>query len=251
MERKRKDVSAVGVPRIAGMAAAGFAVAMGLGRLAFTPILPLTTGQAGLSSVAGAHLATANYLGYLAGPVLTLILPRLVSSRILYRCSLVLIAVSLLGMSLTVNELIWLGVRFLAGAASALVFVMIARSAAHHSRAAARHVTGWVYGGIGAGIALSGILILALGSRGSWQQALRVVALASLVLAVPAWLLPLHPAVKRPPTTRTGNQTGVRVQERIVPGFTPLVVSYFCKAPVTSLPARSSSRRSRPVYPAG
>lgn len=209
------------------MAAAGFAVAMGLGRFAFTPILPLMTGQAGLSSTAGAHLATANYLGYLVGPVLTLILPRLVSSRILYRCSLVLIVVSLLGMSITTNELIWLSLRFFAGVASALLFVMIASSAAYHCRAAARHVIGWVYGGIGTGIALSGILILALGSGGSWQHAWWVVALASLVLAVPAWLLPLHPAVKRPPTTRHGNQTGVRLRNRIVPGFAPLVVSYF------------------------
>ncbi len=217
----------VGVPRIAGMAAAGFAVAMGLGRFAFTPILPLMTGQAGLSATAGAHLATANYLGYLVGPVLTLILPRLVSSRILYRCSLVLIVGSLLGMSLTTNELIWLGLRFLAGTASALLFVMIASSAAYHCRAAARHVIGWVYGGIGAGIALSGILILALGTGGSWQLAWWVVALTSLVLAVPAWGLPLHPTIKSSPTTRPGKRSGVRVRNRIVPGFTPLVVSYF------------------------
>jgi predicted MFS family arabinose efflux permease len=209
------------------MAAAGFAVAMGLGRFAFTPILPLMTGQAGLSAAAGATLATANYLGYLVGPVLTLTLPQLVSSRILYRCSLVLIVVSLLGMSLTTNELIWLGLRFLAGAASALLFVMIASSAAYHCRDADRHVTGWIYGGIGAGIALSGILILALGTGPNWRQAWWAVALASLVLAVPAWLLPLHPAIQSPLTTRPGKGPGVRVRPRLVPGFTPLVVSYF------------------------
>jgi len=33
----------------------------------FTPILPLMHAQAGLSASAGAGLATANYVGYLAG----------------------------------------------------------------------------------------------------------------------------------------------------------------------------------------
>jgi predicted MFS family arabinose efflux permease len=128
-------------------------------------------------------------------------------------------------MSLTTTELTWLGLRFLAGAASALLFVMIASSAAYHCRAAPRHVLGWVYGGIGAGIALSGILILALGTGANWQEAWWAVALASLLLAVPAWLLPLHPVVKRPPAIRPGK--GARVRPRIVPGFIPLVVSYF------------------------
>ncbi len=228
------------VPRIAVMAAAGFAVAMGLGRFAFTPILPLMIEQADLSSATGAHLATANYLGYLVGPVLTLFLPRLVSSRLLYRASLVVIVVSLLGMSLTTSEFLWLVLRFLAGAASALMFVMIASSAAYHCRAAARHVVGWIYGGIGVGIALSGILILALGAGGSWQHAWWVVALTSLILAVPAWFLPLHPATQRTPAAVSGKrnrqseqQQGPRqgqqgrVRSRLVPGFSPLVVSYF------------------------
>jgi predicted MFS family arabinose efflux permease len=45
--------------------------------------------------------------------------------------------------------------------------------------------------------------------------------------SVPAWLLPLHPAVRRPPTTGPGKQTSVRLRNFIVPGFAPLVVSYF------------------------
>ncbi|MHA7210130.1 YbfB/YjiJ family MFS transporter [Arthrobacter sp. MDT1-65] len=225
--------TSLSIPRIAVMAAAGFAVAMGLGRFAFTPILPLMIDQAHLSSATGAHLATANYLGYLVGPVLTLILPRLVSSRLLYRASLVVIVVSLLGMSLTTSEPLWLILRFLAGVASALMFVLIASSAAYHCRAAARHVVGWIYGGIGVGIALSGLLILALGTGGSWQHAWWVVALASLILTAPAWFLPLHPATPRKTAPVSGEQALSQGRERrrsrgrLVPGFSPLVVSYF------------------------
>ncbi len=51
------------VTRVAAALAAG----MGVGRFVYTPILPLMHTQAGLSTAAGAHLATANYVGYLLG----------------------------------------------------------------------------------------------------------------------------------------------------------------------------------------
>ena len=51
-------------------AAVGFAslaAAMGIGRFAFTPLLPLMQQAQGLTLAQGAWLATANYLGYLVG----------------------------------------------------------------------------------------------------------------------------------------------------------------------------------------
>src|SRR4051812_35032856 len=50
---------------LSGMLA--LAVAMGIGRFAFTPILPMMQEDAGLGVSEGAWLASANYLGYLAG----------------------------------------------------------------------------------------------------------------------------------------------------------------------------------------
>ncbi|MDV9179012.1 YbfB/YjiJ family MFS transporter, partial [Streptomyces sp. W16] len=47
--------------------AAALAAGMGVGRFVYTPLLPLMHAQAGLSTDAGAHLATANYVGYLVG----------------------------------------------------------------------------------------------------------------------------------------------------------------------------------------
>src|SRR6266850_1440269 len=46
---------------------AALAVPMGVGRFAFTPILPMMQGDAGLSLADGAWLASANYLGTLLG----------------------------------------------------------------------------------------------------------------------------------------------------------------------------------------
>src|SRR3982750_3845117 len=42
-------------------------IAMGIGRFAFTPILPMMQADAGVSIAGGGWLAAANYLGYLGG----------------------------------------------------------------------------------------------------------------------------------------------------------------------------------------
>ena len=54
-------------------AAAALAASMGIGRFAYTPILPLMHTQAGLSAQYGSALATANYAGYLAGALLGIV----------------------------------------------------------------------------------------------------------------------------------------------------------------------------------
>src|SRR5262249_60180010 len=50
---------------LAGLIA--LAVAIGIGRFAFTPILPMMQEDAGVSMALGGWLASANYVGYLAG----------------------------------------------------------------------------------------------------------------------------------------------------------------------------------------
>src|SRR5262245_888003 len=53
-----------------GIAVAGLlalAVAIGIGRFAFTPLLPMMQEDAGLSVADGGWLASANYAGYLLG----------------------------------------------------------------------------------------------------------------------------------------------------------------------------------------
>ena len=53
--------------RVAFAGLAALAVAMGIGRFAFTPLLPMMQDDAGVSLAQGGYLASANYLGYLAG----------------------------------------------------------------------------------------------------------------------------------------------------------------------------------------
>src|SRR3546814_17917255 len=51
------------------------AVAMGIGRFAFTPLWPLMAEDAGLSLAQGGWLASANYAGYLPGALAAVAFP--------------------------------------------------------------------------------------------------------------------------------------------------------------------------------
>src|SRR4051794_2759042 len=55
------------ISRLLGSGIVALAVAMGIGRFAFTPLMPLMLRDGPLSATAGAEWATANYGGYLAG----------------------------------------------------------------------------------------------------------------------------------------------------------------------------------------
>src|SRR5438034_5920563 len=105
---------------LAGLAA--LAVAMGIGRFAFTPLLPMMQQDAGLSLAQGGYLASANYLGYLAGALLTM---RPVRSDVAIRVSLLAIGVSTLAMGMTHGMAAWILWRTMAGMASAWALVHV------------------------------------------------------------------------------------------------------------------------------
>ncbi|UNB53696.1 YbfB/YjiJ family MFS transporter [Mycolicibacterium sp. YH-1] len=166
--------------------AAGLAAAMGIGRFVYTPILPLMTEQAGLSPGSAGGLATANYVGYLAGALAGVAAPRLVRTTATWRMALAAIVASLAAMPLTHNVIAWLAIRVVAGFASAVLFVIAVDWMLDHARGRSAQLPGWGFGGVGVGIALSGALVLLLPAAG-WRAAWWTSAgLAALVAAV-AW----------------------------------------------------------------
>ena len=107
--------------RIALAGLAALAVAMGIGRFAFTPILPMMQQDTGLSVAAGGWLASANYLGYLVGALWAGAMR--VRSVYAIRAGLAVIGVVTLGMAIDAGMLAWLLLRLAAGVASAWVLI--------------------------------------------------------------------------------------------------------------------------------
>lgn len=207
--------------------AAALAAAMGIGRFVFTPILPLMHAQAGLSASTGANLATANYVGYLAGALAGILAPALVRSPALLRAALVVLTGTLTAMPATHDVRLWIALRLLAGAASALVFVIAAASPHGNLRGHPAHLSGWAFGGVGTGIALSGLLVLGLHSVADWRVAWWASAALAALFTAGAWHL--RPATAPEAGTTApgvGGPAAERSTTRTRRWFTTLFVSY-------------------------
>jgi predicted MFS family arabinose efflux permease len=181
-----------------GLAGAlALAVAMGIGRFAFTPLLPLMQREGLLGSGGGAALAAINYAGYLLGALSAARLAthprRLVLGSLLATAAVTAAAGVLHGLTA------WLLLRGLAGVLSAWVMVGVSSWAigtlARRGRADAG---GWVYAGVGLGIAAAGALAWVLGAEGSallWQR-LGLLALAAAVAVALCWRVEASPPAR-------------------------------------------------------
>jgi hypothetical protein len=201
-------------------AAAALAAGMGVGRFVYTPILPLMHAQAVLSAGAGADLAAANYVGYLVGGIVGTFLPRLVRSSTALRGCLVVLTASLAAMPLIHTTVVWLLLRLCADTTSALIFVIAVSSLLSHLRDNPAHLPGWAIGGVGAGMALSGLLVLILRTIADWQAAWWASAGLAAPLASPSWQLRPEPVPQQAPST-----SGTRKHEPAHPSLVHRAVS--------------------------
>ena len=181
----------VGSTIVVTIGLASLAAAMGIGRFAFTPLMPLMQETLGLSLVQGTWLATANYAGYFIGALSTFLLaPR---AGAWSRWGLLTVAGSTAAMGLTSSFGIWLALRFVAGTGSAFVLVGVSSWAlAHLASNDKLHASGVVFSGVGIGVMASGVVALVAGIVHADPAALWILlgALCAAV-AVAGWK-PLH-----------------------------------------------------------
>lgn len=176
--------------------AVSLSVAMGIGRFAFTPLLPMMLHDGLIDINGGSLLATANYVGYLAGALFCMVLPRIV--RLFTHKSIInsvmvrvmLVATTLLTFAMAANlPYAWLVFRFLSGVISAGGFVYTAGwCLGRLEELGASSLGGVIFTGPGAGIALSGgaAYFIALGGGSSTFSWIGFGILASVLTAL-AW----------------------------------------------------------------
>ena len=223
------------------------AVAMGIGRFAFTPLLPLMMRDGQLDAAGGAELAAANYLGYLVG---ALSAGRLAGQPLrLVRWCLPAIAVLTAAAGLVHSPLAWGLLRFGAGVGSA--WAMVGISAWALTLLAQRGqggLGGLVFAGVGAGITLAGLLAwwaVAASASALW---LLFGAVALLLSGLVLWLVrgaggPCNASAGRAASSGVSAPAGPTNPTNPLPtGSWPLVICYAAFGfgyilPATFLPA--------------
>ncbi|TDG09698.1 YbfB/YjiJ family MFS transporter [Paraburkholderia guartelaensis] len=161
------------------------AVALGVGRFAFTPLLPLMLHGGALDLRHGGWLASLNYAGYFVGAISCVAL-RMAPAKIV-RAGLVTTVLLTLAMGLTQQFWIWAVVRFVAGAVSAWTFVFASQWGLRRlAQLGANEWGGVIYTGPGVGIIATGLFVSAaggLGARTGWIG----FGLISALLAAVVW----------------------------------------------------------------
>ena len=181
--------------RIAWAGMAALAVAMGIGRFAFTPLLPMMLHDGVVDIAAGSWLATANYFGYLIGALLFMSLPWLgrrlgpvPGHALLVRGGLVATVLLTAGLVLP-WPLLWPTLRFGAGVASALVFLGTTNWCMGRLMELGHPALGGlIFCGPGVGIVLTGLSASAMVAAG-WTAASgwAVFAVLAVLMSAAVW----------------------------------------------------------------
>ena len=176
---------------LAGTAA--LALAMGIGRFAYTPILAFMMIELGLTATEGGLIASWNFVGYCVGSLIP-ILPLFNGYLKIWFFAAVatsILTTALMGLPLDVTFLAL--IRFVSGIASAftLIFgtslILPSIQALGKISISTRHFVG-----VGLGMAISSIVVSSMGAFNFyWDELWYGVAIAALILALPVIVLSL------------------------------------------------------------
>jgi predicted MFS family arabinose efflux permease len=180
------------------------AAGVGVGRFVYTPILPPMVEALSLSKSQAGLIASANFVGYLAGALLAAM--RLAGSRRAWLLgSLAVNTVCLAAMGLTTSMPAFLALRLMAGIVSAFILVLSSALVLERLASSGKSALSAVhFAGVGIGIAVSAALVPMFAEwRMMWFAGAVVTAIAGIAVA---FLIDPDPApieVARETTPRT------------------------------------------------
>ncbi|MBR7916135.1 YbfB/YjiJ family MFS transporter [Burkholderia vietnamiensis] len=226
----------------------GLAVALGVGRFAFTPLLPLMLADGSIGLPAGSWLASANYAGYFVGALSCAALP--VAPARMVRFGLA--ATVLLTAAMGVGHLLpaWLAVRFVAGVVSAWTFVFVSQWGLR--RLAELHAPEWsgvIYAGPGVGIVLTGLIGGALAGHRAAPGWLGFAALSALLSAAIWRTFGRGPAPVAPAAAAAASvvPTAHAPAAAVTPAAVPATAAPATAVPATAVPATAAPPTAAPA----
>lgn len=201
------------------------AIVMGVGRFYYTPLLPLMQRDYGFGPDIAGIVAAANFAGYLAGSLMATFISRGAPRLAAFRIGIVASIVTTFAMGLTDDLALWLVLRTVSGLASAFAMIAAAGMVAEAlAGIGAEARLSWMFGGVGIGIAGSGLLVHFaapfIDSAGLWMAAGLLTAILAPIVFIEIGERDL-PATLRAPDPR-------RRVPRPLP-FWPLMLNYSCE----------------------
>lgn len=162
-------------------------VGIGLGRFAYTPLIPALIAAEWFEASVVFYLGAANLAGYLAGAVLARPMAARWAPGTVLRLMMVLATLSAFASATPVSFWWFFAWRFVAGLTGGVLMVLAASTVLPHVPAARRGLAGGViFTGVGLGIAASGTLVPLMLEVGLMQTWIGLGALSAL-LTVSAW----------------------------------------------------------------
>lgn len=219
---------------LAAAGAAVLALTMGIGRFAYTPMLPPMLQAGGLSLAQAGFIASANFLGYLAGALLAMH-GAFARQRVRWlRVGVVLSVLTTLAMALDAGALGWAILRFAGGVASAFVLVYVSGMIFDVAVRTRRPMLGsLLYAGVGFGIALSAIVVFlgrtaGLGAGPLWAA----MGVLAGILAISPWSrLIIEPAPARDRNaSASASPAASRALQQLILGYGCLGFGYVITA---------------------
>ena len=226
----------------------GFSIllfSMGIGRFAFTPLLPLMQAEGILSVSDGGVLASLHFVGYAMGALLAVRLRSSPASTLI--TSLFLIGLSTVAMGVTNSFEVWGASRWIAGVCSALALVVVSTQFVKRlAELELSKLQGWVFAGVGGGTALVGLVTLPIMLSGSpaslgWL----IFGCATILACATIYVLPGALSFEQPSTIATSEAPLSPIAWQIVLPYGAMGAGYII--PATYLPIMAKEAVDSPI----